>query len=284
MASITIGDLSGAAVSQTPTSFTVTHADGYSERYAGTGFTYSGSVVTGGTLTDLTTFDNTGAEGVRFTSINAPVASFIAFVNLANTPGALGVLLGGPDQVSGTGDVDVLLSQGGDDFVSAGAGNDYANGMQGNDTVHGNEGTDTMLGGQGSDWVFGDEGADVHINGNMGDDHVFGGQGADTVYGGQGNDTVDGDDGDDRVSGDQGDDLLTGGAGADRFIFKLGSGNDVVDDFNFAAGDRLQLALGTVYSTSTVGADVLISWGSDDTVLLAGNTAYAFADNWIVFA
>ena len=59
-----------------------------------------------------------------------------------------------------------------------------------------------------------------------------------------GNDTLVGDTGDDTLSGGAGNDVLTGRAGADTFKFaEMGSANsDIVTDYNYAEGDRIDLS------------------------------------------
>lgn len=192
----------------------------------------------------------------------------------------------GADDLLGAGGADWLIGEGGADRIWGGAGADILEGRAGIDDVRGDAGADQVRGGddndtvrgmQDNDTVYGDAGSDAHVNGNMGADVVYGGDGNDTVYGGRDNDTVYGDEGDDWLSGDLGADMLTGGGGADRFLFRAGSGADVVTDFNFAQGDRVQLAAGTAYTQA--GGVITLSGG--DTLTLQG--ASGFTAGWVVF-
>ena len=190
----------------------------------------------------------------------------------------------GLDTVEGRDGNDTILGMGGDDQLSGGRGNDDVNGNTGNDVVNGDDGADTVRGGQGDDTVYGGAGDDPHVNGNQGNDLVFGGDGNDTVFGGQGADTVHGDAGNDWVSGDLGNDILYGGAGADRFLFRLGSGNDWVADFNFAEGDRIQLPTGTTYTLNSYQGQALITLSSGENLGLVGVSPSSFTSAWVVFA
>lgn len=174
----------------------------------------------------------------------------------------------GNDRIWGGGGADILEGRAGSDDVRADAGADQARGGDDNDTVRGMQDNDT---------VYGEGGADAHVNGNTGNDVVYGGDGNDTVYGGRDNDTVHGEDGNDWLSGDLGNDVLTGGAGADRFLFRAGSGADVVTDFSFAQGDRVQLAAGTAYTQ----AGGVITLAGGDTLTLQGSAG--FTADWVVF-
>jgi hypothetical protein len=82
------------------------------------------------------------------------------------------------------------------------------------------------------------EGNDT-LNAGAGDDTVNGNGGNDLIYGGSGNDLIDGGTGNDTLTGGTGNDTLTGGEGFDRFIFNAGDGNDVILDFNTAAGQNI---------------------------------------------
>ncbi|NBT32392.1 MAG: calcium-binding protein, partial [Rhodobacteraceae bacterium] len=91
--------------------------------------------------------------------------------------------------------------------------------------------------------------ADI-INGNVGHDALFGGEGNDAIRGGAGNDAINGDAGKDNLFGDEGQDTINGGAGndkltggadADTFVFELGGGSDVINDFEVGI-DKIDLS------------------------------------------
>jgi Ca2+-binding RTX toxin-like protein len=65
------------------------------------------------------------------------------------------------------------------------------------------------------------------------------------ILGTQGNDRLLGTSNDDVISGGMGRDVLRGGAGSDTFVWSLsdiGSSTDVIRDFNFEQGDRLDFS------------------------------------------
>jgi Ca2+-binding RTX toxin-like protein len=190
---------------------------------------------------------------------------------------------GGNDNVTGGAGADSVRGLDGADLIDGGAGNDDVNGNQGTDTVRGGDGADIVRGGQGADTISGDGGDDVHVNGNIGDDQVSGGAGNDAVFGGQDQDRLFGDDGADTLSGDLGNDTLTGGSGADRFVIRAGGGADVVTDFNFAEGDRIQLVTGQAFTLSAGGGGSVLDLGAGTTITLSG-VAPGNASDWVVFA
>lgn len=103
-------------------------------------------------------------------------------------------------------------------------GNGFGNWLTGND------GSNRLSGGAGLDRLWG-RGGDDQLYGGIGHDRLSGGAGADRLYGGAGNDRLAGDAGHDYLSGNAGNDTLTGAEGADRFVFGLSGGQDVVTDF-----------------------------------------------------
>ncbi|UVC10935.1 PQQ-dependent sugar dehydrogenase [Rhizobium sp. TH2] len=107
-----------------------------------------------------------------------------------------------------------------------------------------------------------------------GDDELHGGTGDDSLYGGVGNDSLFGDEDGDRLAGGIGNDTLEGGAGSDIFVFRTGSGHDVVTDFEIVGGDHDVLGLAGLKGIdsfrdlrrnhmSTDGDDVVIRAGGD---------------------
>ena len=84
-----------------------------------------------------------------------------------------------------------------------------------------------------------------------------------------GNDIIKGSAGSDYLDGGAGNDTLTGAGGADTFVFHIGSGNDVVTDFNQAEGDHLLLDFGSYSQTMVTGAlyDGETWWNASHTAL-----------------
>jgi len=127
-----------------------------------------------------------------------------------------------------------------------------------------------MSGTSGADTLTGTSGRDV-INGNADDDTLSGLGGIDELYGAGGADTL---------IGGAGDDYLSGGTGSDTYVYHIGDGIDVVDDFSGAA-DRILLGpgfdAGDVTLTRTGRYDLQISLdnGTDTgEIVIAGQFAY----------
>jgi Ca2+-binding RTX toxin-like protein len=188
--------------------------------------------------------------------------------------------LEGADTLQGGLGRDVLQGNQGDDLVQGGQDGDEVYGGQGNDQVFGNDGGDAVYGNLGNDVVNGNQGNDL-VQGNQGEDTVSGGQGDDTVYGGQGNDWVYGNLGNDTLSGNLGNDVLSGGAGADTFVFTPGSGADIVTDYAFAEGDRLNVG-GRTYAVATASdGSALLQFADGDIIILQGVTQGEFSQSYV---
>ncbi|BAB73360.1 alr1403 [Nostoc sp. PCC 7120 = FACHB-418] len=184
---------------------------------------------------------------------------------------------GGNDIITGGTGNDTLDGSTGNDTLIGGAGNDTLIGGAGVDTAvyagnyadygisflsngdlqvidknltNGNDGTDILKGvevinfTQGGSYgvVTGTTGNNVLTASNMWS-FVFGGNGNDTITGGTGNDTL---------VGGLGADTLTGGLGADKFVFNsLSEGIDVIKDFSWQQGDKIQILGSSFGATST---------------------------------
>ncbi|MDK1290344.1 calcium-binding protein, partial [Pseudoalteromonas umbrosa] len=79
--------------------------------------------------------------------------------------------------------------------------------------------------------LYGFETDDVLI-GAGGNDRIYAGSGADVLSGGSGNDILQSDAGNDILDGGSGNDTLRGGQGNDVYRWGVGSGNDVIEDYD----------------------------------------------------
>lgn len=188
-------------------------------------------------------------------------------------------LYGGPgaDTISGGGGENLLRGGAGDDSLQGGWGFDDLHGNTGNDTIYGGGGDDWVVGGQDNDLLFGEDGADV-VLGNLGADTVNGGAGDDVVRGGQGDDSISGGAGNDWLSGDRGSDTISGGAGADTFHLFEGSNTDLVLDFNYWEGDRVDVQGHYWLSQTDQGVAIDVA---DGRMLLQGVQLSSLPDGWI---
>ncbi|MFO1327941.1 MAG: M10 family metallopeptidase C-terminal domain-containing protein [Rubrivivax sp.] len=160
---------------------------------------------------------------------------------------------------------DVLSGGAGADVIKGGGGADRLDGGSEADLLFGDAGADTLKGGGGADQL--DGGGDVDLaaydaspgavevslatgRGHGGDAEGDTLTGIEGLFGSRGNDTLTGDldanllrgaEGSDVLTGGPGNDTLTGGPQADRFVWSSGDGQDVIEDFDAAAGDRIDL-------------------------------------------
>lgn len=142
----------------------------------------------------------------------------------------------------------------GNDVVDLTSGPAGRTSYTGSVTFFGGDGNDVLWGGAGSDVVLGENGND-NLAGGGGPDTLIGGDGSDTLRGGIGIDFLYAGDGNDLLIGGAGNDQLAGDAGADLFTYAGSAlfGNDVITDFDRAAGDRVDLASGM---TASLAANV----------------------------
>ncbi len=144
------------------------------------------------------------------------------------------------------------------------------------------DGDDNLRFLEGGERVYGGAGNDV-ITALGGDDRVWGEGGADTLYGGAGNDALDGgtgadwlagEEGNDVLDGGTGDDSLTGGAGSDTYVFRQGSGVDLIRaTYDPTAGRTETVRFEDVASTGLTavrrsGDNLVLEYGSGDRVTI----------------
>ena len=129
----------------------------------------------------------------------------------------------------------------GDQSVTGTGHGDYFLGLYGDDFFNGKGGDDRLFGGWGNDT----------LNGSAGEDQLFGGRGDDLLQGANDADIFD---------GGVGSDTLIGGKGSDTYRYRLGDGNDLIDDRGFGDSDKLvvQGVAATEVKTKIEGSDLLI--------------------------
>jgi hypothetical protein len=104
--------------------------------------------------------------------------------------------------------------------------------------------------------------------GTSGNDQLAGGSGNDLLFGLAGNDVLSGGGGNDHLEGGPGDDILTGGPGADLFVFRVGDGHDVINDFSPGG----LVAIFSPLTSSSVSSSILSSSTFPASTLAAGTT------------
>jgi serralysin len=191
--------------------------------------------------------------------------------------------LDGDDFLFGKGGSDVLDGGYGRDFIEGGAGSDILNGGAGVDVatyyyspagvtvslisntasggdasgdtfigiedVHGTSYDDHLIGDDSPNDLSGISGNDL-LEGHGGRDLLFGGAGIDTLFGMNGDDVLYGESGQDALVGGMGTDSHYGGSEGDLFVWASTdetsvalAAADVIWDFSFANGDRIDLSL-----------------------------------------
>lgn len=176
-----------------------------------------------------------GADTVDYSDSDTGITADLTTGNVTGGFGATDTL-NSIENVTGTGQADVLIGDAGDNILQGGAGDDTLNGGAGNDTLLGGDGDDKIIGGHGE--------GDDNIDGGTGNDTVsytsavagivvnletgvaFGDpaigvdslNAVENVIGGQANDLLVGNAAANRFEGGMGDDVVLGGAGDDEIF------------------------------------------------------------------
>ncbi len=201
------------------------------------------------------------------------------------------------ENVIGSNGDDLILGNNEFNILDGGAGNDAIHSFGGADIIIGGEGIDTALftAGPGVVLDLDEDGNGVaQVNAPDGAilDQVFGFEningsnnagspngGDDILSGNSGSNTLNGQAGDDVLNGEGGDDILIGGAGNDLFVFEGQFGNDTIQDFQ-AGFDQLDFGdFDGPLNVAQDGADVVLSFASDNSVRLQGVNASDLTDD-----
>ncbi len=161
------------------------------------------------------------------------------------------------DSLYGGDNRDTILGGAGNDRLFGYSGNDVLDGGTENDDMTGGVGNDTMYGGAGRDTLYGDDASNFSTRGN---DLLFGGDGGDFIYGETGNDTID---------GGTGNDLISGGVGRDTFVFRVGTGRDVIEDYQRGEAIRIDAAFWSGTVADFVAENVVVTSAGVLVILLS---------------
>ena len=194
----------------------------------------------------------TGTDTVRFTE-NGTVADAALTVTLMTQ---------GRAQNTGNGSWTLTSIEN----LSGGTAADKLTGDDLNNVIAGDLGNDTLIGNDGVDVLIGD--GFINVDGNFVITRTY-------DQAGGGNDSLNGGKGDDFLYGGGGDDVMVGGQGIDRYVIEANSGDDRLADFALGV-DKIVFNIpggpddfGDLVITK-VGANVLISWGTTDSILIEG--------------
>lgn len=207
---------------------------------------------------------------------------------LVADPSGVTISLAAQGAAQATGIGSMLLT--GFENLSGSSFGDSLAGDAGDNVLAGDEGADTLSGGDGNDTLYGDGRIiiDAHGTGTSGPIVTY--ADAPAAFPGEvtpGDDTLAGGKGDDLLIGGGGNDSLTGGQGEDTFLFRTGSGDDVVTDM--AKKDVIAIVgvagvddFGDL-TIVNVGGSAVISWGTADSITLSGMKANKVTASMFVF-
>ncbi|MEM9060676.1 MAG: hypothetical protein AAGD13_09460 [Pseudomonadota bacterium] len=205
----------------------------------------------------------------------------------------------------------VVTGTAGNDILSQSTGPLEVRGLEGNDLLRVFLGSATLVGGPGDDRYYvydedttiveqADEGndsvytrtdltlgdnvetgaitgtGDLDLTGNAVANLLSGNADANVLQGLAGTDRLVGKAGDDTLDGGADNDILEGGAGADTFLYRLGDGIDLIQDFETGT-DVINLdTTGLAFADLTIldsGSDAVVRSGSEVLVVVAGVSA-----------
>jgi Ca2+-binding RTX toxin-like protein len=220
----------------------------------------------------------TGIDTVTYAAVTAPSGGFGIAINLLTSSSSGGAATGDRffsiENAIGTRFNDLIAGTNAANTLTGGVGNDALVGQSGTDRLLGGDGNDVLapgadtaadivIGGDGNDTVSYQD-ATTGVGVNLHDGLTSGGAVNDQFFsiewivGSDFNDTLTAADGG-IANGGGGDDILSGGltggsplaqtteylegsSGADTFWLHIGTGFDVIMDFDFSEGDKLQVA------------------------------------------
>jgi len=174
-----------------------------------------------------------------------------------------------------------MLGGSGDDTLNANWANSGYNAKSSlNNAIYGYGGNDSLIGGNGDDLLMGGSGDDTLSDSSAGNDKLYGEAGNDSMDAGDSDDRIFGGDGNDSLYGGYGKDILDGGSGADTmdgspdndtYVLRVGSGQDVISQYDTAVVSIDTIQFEDVTSTALramrrVGYDLILEYGESDSI------------------
>jgi Ca2+-binding RTX toxin-like protein len=210
-----------------------------------------------------------GSDTVEYTDSTVGV-----IVNLKDNYGINGTAQGDTfssvENITGSGQLDLLTGS---------VGNNTLKGLEGNDHLEGGLGADILIGGAGIDtarYLTSSQGVTVSLltgGGSGGDAAGDDLSGIENILGSQHADTLWGDNGDNNLNGQAGNDLLKGMGGSDH----LDGGLDNDSLFGMGDADELYGSFGDDYLNGGAGADIM-EGGADNDTYIVDNAGDAVTD------
>lgn len=212
-------------------------------------------------------FNGDGTYSGKAKFLNSNSASNQAYADLAET--ADGKVWVSYNDYAAVGTIDLLQGRLFEVTADGGKvpGPNVIKGNSKGNTLSGTAAQDDIRAKGGNDVVKAKAGNDI-VDGGNGKDRLYGDKGNDQLFGGKGKDKLDGGKGKDVLEGGAGNDILIGGAKADRFIFRDGTGDDVIRDFN-PNQDSLNFKVSSKVKTTDTNDGALLEWDTGS-VLLQG--------------
>ncbi len=278
---------SGQVVTATSSTLAIRAIGGsLTQTFSGSGFTYAGNSVTGGTVNSISLTDG-GITYYVISGLNASAVTVASYVTSGDSFGLSNFLLSGADTINNnSGSPATMLGYGGNDTLNGGAAGETLDGGTGADLMRGGAGDDTYNVDEAGDTVDETNGSGVDtVNSSLsfalgnGVENLFlTGPGATAgtgnglnnfIVGSAVDNALDGAGGNDTLDGGAGLDTLTGGSGDDTYF--IDRTDDQVVESASAGNDHVFASVSFTLPTDVEELQLLEGMAIDGTGNLLAN-------------